>query len=99
MTTKISKIKLVWGLYGVLAVGIFLSAVSVKPARADDFDACTQNECNAGTNKANAFCATMGGALDWSTYDCVVGNPARFDYEFCCIINGTVNCTYVGYCD
>jgi hypothetical protein len=101
MVTKIGKVKLVWWLYGVLAVGIFLSAVSVKPARAEDYDRCTRAECNAAYNAAFANCRARGGDLDNLSWACpndpTPGND--YAYSYCCIIHGVENCGFGGFCD
>jgi len=100
MATKIGKAKLVWGLYVVLGVGIFLSAVSVKPARAVDFDSCTFNECNAAFSTAYANCVAQGGRLDSGTFLCPSHQwPNDFEYSYCCVISGTETCTFSGFCD
>jgi hypothetical protein len=97
METKVGKARLVWGLYGVLAVGILQSAVSVKPARAVDFDPCTQSECDAGYTAAYLDCQARGGLLDY--YTCPRSPAANFQYAYGCSINGVLYAGNFGYCD
>ena len=94
MVTKIGKTKLVWGLYGVLAVGIFLSAVSVEPARA--YDTCTQAECTAAYNAAYADCEARGGYI--YTFTCPLPSPYNDSYSYSCVINGTEWSGFGGQC-
>jgi hypothetical protein len=99
MVTKMDNAKLVWALYGVLAVGVFVSAVSVKTARAGDFDSCTEAECTAADNAAWSACLARGGQL--YSFACPADPTPGNDwyYTYSCVINGTVTGGYGGFCD
>ena len=98
MATKITKKRVVWGLYGILAVCIFVSALSVKSARANDTDRCTYAECLAGESAASEDCQDMGGSLIWTTFHCP-DSTINSGYTYCCSIGGLEHCTYFGFCD
>jgi len=98
MRTKISKVKLIWALYGLFAVCLSVSAVSVRSVYAFDVDACTQNECDAGVGAAYAACAALGQSFIYSTYKCLSPDVPQGMYGYQCW-DGTYLHPHTAFCD